>query len=262
MSEQLLPSLPLDELIVPSDLDGEGNMASRIYVLLRKLIVEVRLLPGTTLSEKEIAAILNVSKTPVREAIIRLSEEGFLIVVPQGGTYVAPIDVQRYMEACFTRFKLEDGAVVEAARRHTFEDITLLNVCISKQKEAAANGAYTDFFLLDEEFHRSIFIAAKLAGVWSIVNQAKGEMDRMRHLKRIFAVRRTEQVIEEHEAIVAAIAASDPEAARAAITTHLGSLENKIAELSRDPKLWAYIQQINTRMPKKRSPRKAPTTVA
>ncbi|MGG2474213.1 GntR family transcriptional regulator, partial [Rhizobium sp. BR5] len=59
----------------------------------------------------------------VREAIIRLSEEGFVTVVPQGGTYISPIDVQRYMEACFIRFKLEEGAVIEATKRYSLEDI-------------------------------------------------------------------------------------------------------------------------------------------
>lgn len=254
------PSLPLDQVLSPADLPPTGNMANRIYGMLRKLIVEVRLLPGRGLSEKEIAALLGVSKTPVREAIIRLADEGFVTVVPQGGTYVASIDVQRYMEACFIRFKLEEGAVIEATKRHSLEDIARLKTCLAEQQTAAADEQFTDFFLLDEEFHRTIFAAARLPGAWGVVNQAKGEMDRMRHLKRVFAVRRTEQVIAEHEAIVAAIEAGDVEAAREAVTKHLGSLESKIAELSKNPKIWAYIEQINTRAPKKRAPRGVKTT--
>lgn len=131
------PSLPLVELVTPGELPEGGNMTNRIHALLRKLIVEVKLLPGRALSEKEIAALLNVSKTPVREAIIRLSEEGFVTVVPQGGTYISPIDVQRYMEACFIRFKLEEGAVIEAAKRHSLEDIARLKTCLSNQRIAA-----------------------------------------------------------------------------------------------------------------------------
>lgn len=249
------PYLPLDQVLSSDELNPVGNMANRIYGLLRKLIVEVKLLPGRALSEKEIAALLDVSKTPVREAIIRLAEEGFVTVVPQGGTYVATIDVQRYMEACFIRFKLEEGAVIEATKRHSFEDIARLKTCLAEQRTAAEDEQFTDFFLLDEEFHRTIFAAARLPGAWGVVNQAKGEMDRMRHLKRVFAVRRTEQVIGEHEAIVAAIESGDVEAAREAVARHLGSLESKIAELSKNPKIWAYIEQINTRVPKKRAPR-------
>lgn len=255
------PSLPLSDLVSPGELPSGGNMANRIHALLRKLIVEVKLLPGRALSEKEIAALLDVSKTPVREAIIRLAEEGFVKVVPQGGTYIAPIDVQRYMEACFIRFKLEEGAVVEATKRHSLEDIARLKTCLAKQRAAAKDEKFTDFFLLDEEFHRTIFAAARLPGAWSVVNQAKGEMDRMRHLKRVFAVRRTEKVIEEHENIVSAIETGDIEKAREAVVRHLGSLESKIAELSKNPKIWAYIEQINTRVAKKRVAR-GPKTIA
>ncbi|WP_440408977.1 GntR family transcriptional regulator [Neorhizobium petrolearium] len=246
------PSLPLSDLVTPLELPPGGNMTNRIHALLRKLIVEVKLLPGRALSEKEVATLLNVSKTPVREAIIRLAEEGFVIVVPQGGTYIAPIDVQRYMEACFIRFKLEEGAVIEATKRHSFEDIARLKTCLVQQRAAAKDEQFTDFFLLDEEFHRTIFAAARLPGAWSVVNQAKGEMDRMRHLKRVFAVRRTEKVIEEHEKIVAGIESGDIEQAREAVVCHLGSLESKIAELSKNPKIWAYIEQVNTRVTKKR----------
>ncbi|QXC52414.1 GntR family transcriptional regulator (plasmid) [Agrobacterium salinitolerans] len=246
------PSLPLSDLVTPKDLPAGGSMTSRIHALLRKLIVEVKLLPGRALSEKEIAALLHVSKTPVREAMIRLAEEGFVTVVPQGGTYIAPIDVQRYMEACFIRFKLEEGAVVEAAKRHSLEDIARLKTCLAQQRAAAEDEQFNDFFLLDEEFHRMIFAAARLPGAWSVVNQAKGEMDRMRHLKRVFAVRRTEKVIEEHENIVAAIESGDIQRAREAVQLHLGSLESKITELSTNPKVWTYIEQINTRVTKKR----------
>ncbi len=253
------PSLALFELVTPDELPEGGNMTNRIHALLRKLIVEVKLLPGRALSEKEIAALLNVSKTPVREAIIRLSEEGFVTVVPQGGTYISPIDVQRYMEACFIRFKLEEGAVIEATKRYSLEDIARLKACLSNQRIAAKDEEFTNFFLLDEEFHKGIFAAARHPGAWSVVYQAKGEMDRMRHLKRVFAVRRTEKVIEEHEAIVDGIESGDVEAAREAVQRHLGSLETKIAELSRNPKIWTFIEQVNTRVTRKRASRGSKT---
>jgi DNA-binding GntR family transcriptional regulator len=161
------------------------------------------------------------------------------------------------MEACFIRFKLEEGAAIEATKRHSLEDIARLKTCLSQQRTAAQDEEFTDFFLLDEEFHRTIFAAARLPGAWSVVNQAKGEMDRMRHLKRVFAVRRTEKVIEEHEAIVNAIESGNVEAAREAIQRHLGSLESKIAELSKNPKIWTFIEQVNTRVTRKRVSRGA-----
>jgi GntR family transcriptional regulator, rspAB operon transcriptional repressor len=135
----------------------------------------------------------------VREAIIRLAEEGLLTVVPKGGTYVSPIEIQRYVEACFVRAHLEESAAVEAAKHRSFEDIVRIEACIARQIEAAEKEEFKNFFLLDEEFHRAIFIAARIPCVWSFVNQAKGEVDRMRHLKRLFGVRRLSNVIEEHQ---------------------------------------------------------------
>ncbi len=265
MSELVeLPSLPLTELLSPAALTGggSGGMAGEVYRLLRRLIIEVKLLPGRALSEKEVAAALSVSKTPAREAIIRLAEEGLLTVVPKGGTYVAPIDIQRYMEAVFVRVRLEESAAMEAARRHSFEDLGRLDMCVAMQVEAARSEDFAAFFQLDEDFHRDIFVAARLPGVWTIVNQAKGEVDRMRHLKRVFAVRRTEDVIKEHKAIVDAIRSGDPARAREALVAHLGSLESKLGELSGNPKLWSYIEKINTRSGRKRAPRHAASSTA
>ena len=102
------------------------------------------------------------------------------------------------MEACFIRFKLEEGAVIEATKRHSLEDIARLKTCLSQQRTAAEDEEFTDFFLLERNSIAPSLLAARLPGAWSVVNQAKGEMDRMRHLKRVFAVRRTEKVIEEH----------------------------------------------------------------
>jgi DNA-binding GntR family transcriptional regulator len=254
-----IPALPLEELLRSSPIDGPGNMTTKVYRLLRQLIVEVRLLPGRALPEKEVAAILNVSKTPVREAIIRLSEEGLIKVVPQGGTFVATIEVQRYIEACFIRFRLEAGAAAEAAKRHTLEDLGRMELCLNQQIEAVEKEDYTGFFELDEDFHRTIFAAARLGGVWAFVNQAKGEIDRMRHLKMIFGVRRTGEVIHEHRDIVDAVRNASPDEAVAAMSRHLGSLESKITELSRDPKLWSYIESINATTTEKRRPRRSLT---
>ncbi|MGE6784860.1 GntR family transcriptional regulator [Ensifer adhaerens] len=172
------------------------------------------------------AAILNVFKTPVREAIIRLSEEGLVKVVPPGGTFVATIEVQRYIEACFIRFRLESGAAAEAAKRHTLEDLGRLELSLNQQVEAVASEDYTRFFELDEDFHLAIFSTARLGGVWAFV-KAKGEIDRMRHLKMVFGVRRTGEVIHEHRDIVDATRVVSPDEAVAAMTRHLG--------LSREP---------------------------
>jgi DNA-binding GntR family transcriptional regulator len=87
----------------------------QVHTVLRELILEMVLLPWQTLSEKDVAARLETSKTPVREAIIRLAEEGLVTVVPKSRTYVAPINLDRFSKGASCAFSLK--AARRAGRR-------------------------------------------------------------------------------------------------------------------------------------------------
>jgi len=112
---------PLGDAVEPTDLlrdfelTSEEPLASQVYQILRDEIISMRLIPGQLISEKEIAEVLKASKTPVREALIRLEIDGLVNIVPKSGTYVSPIRINKYIEACFTRLQLEIGAVRRAA---------------------------------------------------------------------------------------------------------------------------------------------------
>ena len=122
-------------------------------------------------------------------------------MVPQSGTYVTPIRLDRYIEACFIRLRLETGAVRRAAERQGgFEGIIRLEACIREQEVALAAEERVRFFQLDEDFHRMIFGLAGVAGAWTVLDQAKGELDRIRHVKRISGISRAVQVIDQHKA--------------------------------------------------------------
>ena len=78
-------------------LDPKESLVKQIYAILWELIVNISLKPGQAMSEKEISDALKASKTPVREAIIKLEETGLIRVVPKSGTYVSPISLDRYI---------------------------------------------------------------------------------------------------------------------------------------------------------------------
>lgn len=82
--------LSIDEVLKANELPESGSLVERVYQLLREKIINLSLSPGMPLPEKEIATILNVSKTPVREALIRLSNDQLVNIVPKSGSYVAP----------------------------------------------------------------------------------------------------------------------------------------------------------------------------
>lgn len=218
-------------------------LAPQIYRVIKELIVTIQLVPGQRISEKEISESLGASKTPVREALIRLEDAGLVSVVPKSGTYVTPIRIASFIDGCFTRIQLETGAVRRAASRHGAAFNTPdLSAILQRQRDAADGVDDTNFFLLDQEFHRAIFEAAGVAGAWQLLERSQTEVNRMRHLKRVRRIRRHAKVISDHEAIIAAIEASDPDAAENAMIDHIGSLEGEIAQMSSDPELLNFIE--------------------
>lgn len=238
---------PLDEILSKEDLSGDAGLVVQIYKLLRQRIIDLSLPPEMPLVEKDVAAILDASKTPVREAIIRLTREGLVQVVPKSGSYVTAISIDRYLQSCFIRFQLESGCVKRLASMQIDSDgVTLLHSIVSEQKRAMDEESYSNFFALDEKFHRCLFEIAGLANVWETLNSAKAELDRVRHLKRLFGVRRSESVVKEHAEIVKAITAHNPGLAEKTLQAHIGGIDDELAEISEHPQIIQTIEDLNT----------------
>lgn len=238
-------SSDVTEVLSPSSLDLEGSLVDQVHKALRAVIVEMRLRPGSALSEKEIGACLNVSKTPIREALIRLVEERLVTVVPKSGTRVALIDIERFREGCFARLHIEVAAAAQAATLRSDGHINQMKANFSRQREALEREEYWSFFLCDEQFHALILKAAGLPGLIPIMKLAKVEVDRIRSLRNRLGVRRTEIVIREHEAIVEAIAARDPGRASQAMRDHLGEVDQRTWALGEDHVLWSFIESVS-----------------
>lgn len=127
----------VSELLDGVWLDPKESLVQQIYTILMDCIVNIRLKPGQAMSEKEISDSLKASKTPVREALIKLEDTGLVRVVPKSGTYVSPISLDRYIEACFIRLQLEIGAVRRAAERNNdLRGVLHLETTISRQVKA------------------------------------------------------------------------------------------------------------------------------
>ncbi len=234
------------DLLANVELDPKESLVKQIYDVLWELIVNIKLKPGQVMSEKEISESLKASKTPVREAIIKLEETGLIRVVPKSGTYVSPISLDRYIEACFTRLHLEVGAVRRAAERsNDLKSVLRLEAMITRQVKALEVEKHEEFFQLDEALHQAFFDMAGVPGVWQVVKRTQSDVYRIRHLKRIYNIRRGNQVIEEHQAIVAAIRNGSPDAAEAALIEHIGSLESEIDQMSAHPEILDFIDTLN-----------------
>lgn len=207
--------------------------AGAIYEQLHGEIVSLSMPPGTPLQEKLLVERFGVSRTPVREAIIRLSEAGLVDIYPQSGTFVSRVPVAAIPEAVLIRKALEGITVEAAARLADGPRLDRLDATIDRQKFFATRGNTSAFHDADEAFHETIADIAEHPEIWRLLRQAKVQVDRARRLT-LPALGRMDQVIGEHGIIREAIAAHDAAAAREAMMVHLSAVIPDIDRLRAD----------------------------
>ncbi|WP_029029909.1 GntR family transcriptional regulator [Salinarimonas rosea] len=212
----------------PSTLNRALPLRDQIYQKIRNLIVVGKLKPGDPINEVAIAEALGVSRTPVREAVKRISDEGFIKVLAQTGTYVAPIGRDDLEEAYVIRRALEMESARRAAAKMTDAAIEALEDNIAAHRLAIARARYATAIQLDDAFHRTIAETSGYPGIWRAVDISKAQMDRGRYLA-IPEPGYGEQTITQHEAILEALRRRDSEGAAAAMEHHLEtSLSNTV----------------------------------
>ncbi|MBW9088743.1 GntR family transcriptional regulator [Rhizobium wenxiniae] len=200
-----------------------ASTSALIYQVLWNDIVSLRRYPGDPILEKEIAAQFGVSRTPVREAILRLSNEKLIEILPQSGTFVARIALDTLPEAIVVRKALEDVTVRAAAVKASRTQIATLRANLELQKVQAAEADYEGFRRTDDTFHTLIAEAAGYPGIWEIIKSVKIKVDRYCHLS-LPKPGRIARLIKEHTAIFNAIRDHEPDRAAEAIHAHLDAI--------------------------------------
>jgi len=201
-------------------LDRRSAAVPQIYDRLRGLIVELHLRPGESLSKAVLAKNFGISETPVREALLRLEEEGLVVIKPQSGTYVAPIDVEKAAEARFLRLSVEIEVVKNLCRGQHPVDREELRATLDRQRFFSRIGDRDDFSRQDSAFHMAMYRMAGVEGLWRNVRAMRAHLTRLRMLD-IPQPGTMESIIGEHEAIYEAICHGDPVAGEAAVRGHL-----------------------------------------
>jgi DNA-binding GntR family transcriptional regulator len=200
-----------------------ASTSALIYQALRTDIVSLRRMPGDPIVEKDIGAQFGVSRTPVREAILRLAAEKLIEIVPQFGTFVARIPLDVLPEALVIRKALEDVTVRGAAERATRAQITALQANLHQQRDAIAAGDLDGFRQVDDAFHAAIAEAAGYPGIWPVVQSVKIQVDRYCHLT-LPKPGRMARLVREHTAICKAIADHDPDRAADKLVEHVDGI--------------------------------------
>jgi GntR family transcriptional regulator, rspAB operon transcriptional repressor len=204
-----------------SSFDGRAlTTSARISAHLRDQIVTSKRAPGMALSEKDIAEEFGVSRTPVREALLRLAEERLVDIYPQIGTFVSRISAEVVRDAMAIRIALERFSASEAAKRAPPDSILELEGVLRQQRQFADADDIAGFHQADEAMHQLIATMAGHPNIWRVVKREKVNVDRAR-LLTLQIKGRFQSVTQEHAKIVGAIRAHAPAAADQAMVDHL-----------------------------------------
>lgn len=199
-------------------IDPTAPVRGQIYEGVRNAIIRGEIKPGTSLSEADIARRLSVSRQPVREAFLKLAEDGLLEVRPQRGSFVQKISIASVMDARFVREAIEARIVRQLASSHDKALIKQLRKLLTAQK-AVPRSRLEDFMKLDEEFHKTLINSECSLYGWKVIEAIKIQIDRVRYLTlQKFP---QENLIRQHTAIVDAIEQGLPDKAENEMQKHL-----------------------------------------
>lgn len=184
-------------------------------------VIKLELMPGTKLSEVEIAKQMDVSRQPVRDAFFRLSQLGFLLVRPQRATTVTPISERAVLQARFIRTAIELETIRTAATALTSAHLESLEGILDQQKEVLNPKKRVQFHLLDDEFHKTISDLSGHDYAWTLIRNTKAHMDRVRYLTLSYGAK---TAYSEHLILLQALKENDVEAATSMIRLHLSRI--------------------------------------
>ncbi|MGL5125422.1 MAG: GntR family transcriptional regulator [Fusobacteriaceae bacterium] len=202
------------------------------YRVIKDNILSLVLRPGDAISETEISKILNISRTPIREALVNLKNETLIDVYPQKGTFVSLLDFTLIEEAEFMRTVLECEVVRLATKYFSEENLKELEHNLNFQKKITEfSPSAFEFFNLDNKFHEIIFRGCNKSNVWEQIKILSSHLNRIRLLD---AMEKTslELTSHQHEDIFNLIKNKDSgENVDKIIKEHVSSFHTQLEEL-------------------------------
>jgi len=200
-----------------------GTLSSRVYHSLKDAILSLAYEPGQIMRKQDICEQLDISRSPVSEAVTRLAAEGLVDVVPQAGTFVARFSMAEIREGAFLREALEIAAVERVAKTINDDQVKLLQRNLRVQQAFVDDLDVQGFYQLDSEMHNLILGFTNYRRLAMMAQTSWLQVNRARQLI-LPNQDRVAETLAEHKAIVSALQARDPTAARQATKKHLGQL--------------------------------------
>jgi GntR family transcriptional regulator, rspAB operon transcriptional repressor len=235
LSAVIKPSLTAEDNLLAAlrgfQLDPDRSYTQQVHELLRDAIVRGTLPPRTALSEAIIANTIQVSRTPVREALALLADEQLVVIYRKVGTIVAPISLALLEEGRFARSTLECANHVQLATTITPAQLSEFGRIVEDQRRAVAAGEVDRFFELDELMHRRLFEFAGRQHVWAMLQPMKRQFDRVRWLLLERVADHARRALAEHELILTQLAARDVARLGATVAAHIDRVGSHLPEV-------------------------------
>ena len=195
-----------------------GQSRFMTYSQLKDSIQYLSLMPGSRINENELAAQMGVSRTPIREALIRLSEEYLVNIFPQSGTYVAPISFELSKEAAYMRHLLDLDICIKLCKERV-DATELLDEQMYFMNAAVRRKDVVEYIRRDEQFHGALFAYAGHGTIWNIIANSRAHYNRVLMLD-LQRPNKLEESFAAHHSIIRYIAAGDETALRTLLYIH------------------------------------------
>lgn len=216
----------------------KDTVVEQAYTILKKQIVTLKLKPGQILMVQQLAIELGFSRTPVREALIRLKDELFVTEADGNKFKVSEISWKWIQDNYMARTILEEAAIDYAAQYATSEQIQQLKTIIKKMEAARETMDYAAYFELDCLFHKSI---VEISGNTILINWVEQTSDHQQRIRYCTMGQSSEleRSFDEHEEMVRYIEAKSPALARATSKAHL---ERALKEMMKLQEIFSWLR--------------------
>jgi GntR family transcriptional regulator, rspAB operon transcriptional repressor len=209
----------------------QGNsLNDLVYKNISDDIMDLTLEPGTTVSVQKLADMYGVSRTPVREAVIRLQKKDLVEIYPQAKTLIARINFNRIIQERFIRKALELAVVDDFIQNCNLQAFDAMENSVLIQIKCIGKKNYKEFFVADNEFHKIIFETANKDLAWATVNDVVSHYNRFRILSTKMAGI-DQRIIIEHEKILKAAKDRNATGMKEILDAHLNKVQSQLGSL-------------------------------
>ena len=209
-------------------------LGERTFEVLRMAIIQGKLAPGEALRDRELAASLQVSRTPVREALHRLESTGLIRSGGRSGWQVSTFTVDDVHEIFQVRTLVEPMGLVQLEKDPNEQAIRRISGFFSGYSHPISANKYPGYFKHDQEFHRAIVQCTNNSRLIRFYEQIEGHIERGRHLLTTTREGRADETLDEHQSVGAAVAEGDFARARENLIKHLRTGEELMMQVLRE----------------------------